>query len=104
MKNFTNLTPHDIVLNDGTIYPKTGQIARVKASYEPFDDDKITKQSFGEVEWLPEKMENIMYIVSALVLSALQWIREDVVAPATGHPDVKRNEQGQIVSVPGFTR
>lgn len=50
MKNFTNLTPHDIHLNDGTIYPKTGQIARVKASYEPFDDDKITKQSFGEVE------------------------------------------------------
>ncbi len=104
MKNFTNLTPHDIHLNDGTVYPKTGQVARVSASYEPFDDDKITKQRFGEVQGLPETADEVIYIVSALVLSALQWTRNDIVAPATGHPDVKRNEQGQIISVPGFTR
>jgi hypothetical protein len=28
--------------------------------------------------------------------------RNDCVAPATGHPEVKRNSQGQIDSVPGF--
>lgn len=104
MKNFKNLTPHDIHLNDGTVYPKSGELARVSMSYEPFDENNITKQTFGEVEGLPETTEDLMFIVSALVLSALQWSREDVVAPATGHPDVKRNEKWQIISVPGFTR
>ena len=104
MKNFKNLTPHDICLNDGTVYPKTGEIARVTTAYEPFDENGITKQTFWEVEWLPETTEDIMLIVSGMVLSALQWSREDVVAPATGHPDVKRNEKWQITSVPGFTR
>ena len=28
--------------------------------------------------------------------------RNDLLAPATGHPETVRNEQGQIVSVPGF--
>lgn len=101
---FKNLTPHDIILNNGTIYPKTWGVARVSTCYEPFDENKITKQTFGEVEWLPEKVEDVLIIVSALVLSALQGTREDVVAPATGHPDVKRNEKWQIISVPGFTR
>lgn len=101
---FKNLTPHDIVLNDGTMYLKTGEVARVSTSYEVFDEHKITKQTFGEIEWLPETTEDVLLIVSALVLSALQGTREDVIAPATGHPDVKRNEKWQIISVPGFTR
>lgn len=101
---FKNLTPHDIVLNDGTIYSKSWEIARVSTSYEPFDENKITKQTFGKIEWLPETTEEVIIIVSALVLSALQGTRQDVVAPATGHPDVKRNEKWQIISVPGFTR
>ena len=43
-----------------------------------------------------------MYIVSALVLSALAGNREDVVAPATGHPETIRQD-GKIVSVPGLS-
>lgn len=101
---FKNLTPHDIALNNGTVYPKTGEIARVSTSYEPFNDANITKQTFGQIEWLPESAEDVILIVSALVLSALDGSREDVVAPATGHSDVKRNENGQIISVPGFTK
>jgi hypothetical protein len=30
--------------------------------------------------------------------------RDDVVAPATGHPDTMRNDKGHIISVPGFVR
>jgi hypothetical protein len=30
--------------------------------------------------------------------------RDDLVAPATGHPDTIRNEKGQIISVPGFVQ
>lgn len=104
MKKFKNLTPHDIVLNDGTVYQKTWKIARVSASYAAFDENKITQQTFGEIEWLPETTEEVILIVSGFVLSALQGTREDVVAPATGHPDVKRNEKWQIVSVPWFTK
>jgi len=38
-----------------------------------------------------------------MVLEAGRKIgRNDLVAPATGHPEAIRNEQGQIVSVPGF--
>ena len=55
-----------------------------------------------EVQNLPEPAENILYIVSALVLAASK--RADLVAPATGHPEAVRNEKGQIVSVPGFVR
>lgn len=53
---------------------------------------------YGEIENLPEPEEGTIYIVSA---AAKEKGRTDVVAPATGHPDCKR-ENGFIVSVPGF--
>lgn len=104
MKNFQNYTPHAIKLNDGTVFEPTWTIARVTVDFVPFDEDGITKQVFGVVEWLPEATQNTIIIVSGMVLSALQWSREDVVAPATGHKDVIRNEKNQIESVPWFTR
>lgn len=97
---FINCTPHDIVLNDGTVFPKSGNIARVSVSFSEFDSDGICRQVFGDVEGVPEPEEGKCYIVSAVVLSASD--RDDVVAPATGHPDVVRNDKGHIVSVPGF--
>jgi hypothetical protein len=49
--------------------------------------------------------ELVIYIVSGLVAQAPSVRgRSDVVSPATGHPDAKRNSAGQIVSVPGFVR
>ena len=38
-----------------------------------------------------------------MVLSALAGSREDVAAPATGHPDTIRQD-GKIISVPGFVK
>ena len=62
------------------------------------------RQVFGEVIDLPEPQPGTVYIVSAMVLSALAGSRSDVVAPATGHPECIRNDKGHILSVPGFVR
>ena len=55
-----------------------------------------------EVQGLPAPEEGVYLIVSALVAQAAK--RADVVSPATGHPDVVRDQKGQIASVPGFVR
>ena len=96
---FINLTPHTITLNDGTSFPTEGN-ARVVDTYTEFNTSGVCKH--GEIEGLPESEANTTFIVSAMVLAAAKEKgREDVVAPATGHPECKR-ENGFIVSVPGF--
>ena len=104
---FINLTPHEIKLNDGTIYPTSGEITRVENTFSNFCCG-ISKVFYGEIENLPEPEDGTYYIVSAMVLAANNSQprcrrRGDLVAPATGHPDCKR-ENGFIVSVPGFVR
>ena len=104
MKTFRNLTPHVIVLNDGREFAREG-LARVSATFSKFDENRICSQQFGEVTGLPEPTNGVLYIVSALVLTAAKAQgRTDVVAPATGHPDCKRNDKGFIISVPGFVK
>ena len=96
---FINLTPHTITLNDGTSFPTKGN-ARVADT--EFNASGVCKVKHGEIEGLPEPEANTTFIVSAMVLAAAKEKgREDVVAPATGHPECKR-ENGFIVSVPGF--
>lgn len=99
--NFINLTPHEVKLNDGRVFPSKG-IARVSNSFTNFAED-ICEVKYGEVEGLPLPEAGTRYIVSTLVLSVLKGKRADVVAPATGHPDCIR-ENGFVVSVPGFVR
>jgi hypothetical protein len=98
---FVNLTPHDIVLNNGTVFSKSGTVARVAVTHGPFDQNGICRTQYGEVVGLPSPVQGLFYIVSAIVLAASKG-REDLVAPATGHPDCVRNTAGQIVSVPGL--
>lgn len=98
-----NLTPHTIVFNDGRSFPASGIVARVQAGFSAIENDVCT-QTFGEVQDLPEPQEGVQYIVSAMVLSALAGKRQDVVAPATGHPLCVRNDKGHIVSVPCFVQ
>lgn len=98
---FINLTPHTITLNDGTSFTTEGN-ARIADIYTKFNVNGICKVKHGEIENLPEPEANTTFIVSAMVLAAAKEKgREDVVAPATGHPECKR-ENGFIVSVPGF--
>lgn len=96
---FLNYTPHTINLNDGRSFASEG-IARVSASFTNFNEDGVCRQEFGDIEGLPAPQKGVKLIVSAMVLSASD--RDDLVAPATGHPDTVRNEKGHIVSVPGF--
>lgn len=98
--DFINYTPHTIVLNNGISYPSQG-IARVTSSFSNFNDDNICSVIYGDVQGLPDPKPNTKYIVSNIVLSALKGKRNDLVAPATGHPDCVRLD-GYIVSVPGF--
>ena len=98
-----NATPHDIKLNDGTVFPASGQVARV--SVNQVDDGDINgipvkKNTYGEVEGIPEPRDGVVYIVSAMVVGNSD--RTDLVAPDTGN--ALRNDQGHIVSVPGFVR
>lgn len=105
MTEFLNLTPHKIVLNSGKEFAPTGVVARVSNSFTDADADGICEVSYGAVESLPVPVEGVRYIVSAMVLAAVKELgRTDCVAPATGHPDCKRNEKGQIVSVPCFVK
>lgn len=103
MKNFINLTPHAVRLNSGTEFPPSGTVARVAASFSSFDEDGVARVVYGEPQGLPDPKEGVLYIVSAMVLSAMAGRRDDLVAPATGHPDTVRVE-GRIQSVPGFVR
>ena len=101
---FINLTPHAIVMNDGRVFEPSGTIPRVQQFMSDFDGNQIAIQSFGEVENMPAPKADTVYIVSAMVLSALGKDRQDCVAPATNHTETVRNEKGHIMSVPGFVR
>ena len=101
MANFVNLCPHQIVLNDGRVFPPSGNVARVSSSFSEFDSDGICSNVFGEITGLPEPQNDTIYIVSMLVAGLVK--RADVVSPATGHPACVR-ESGQVKSVPGFVR
>lgn len=104
MTTFRNYTPHAIALNDGRIFASEG-LARVSATFTDFDADGVCEQRFGDVTGLPEPADGVLYIVSALVLTAAKVAGcTDCVAPATGHPDCVRNDKGFILSVPGFVK
>ncbi len=110
MITLINLTPHTIKSNNGREVPPSGQIARVSAQFSLNTSPALLREGiyvykveYGAIEGLPEPQENVLYIVSAMVLEAGEIIgRNDLIAHATGHPKAIRNEQGQIVSVPGF--
>lgn len=99
---FINLTPHAINVA-GVVYPASGETARVAVSHvegTPVDGVRTFTQVYGDVQGIPAPVDGVMYIVSAMVFAATD--RADVVAPATGHDEIVRNEKGHIVSVPGF--
>lgn len=100
---FINLPPHTIKLNDGREFPPDGRVPRVATTYTTFDTDGICMARFGKVDELPDPADGTIFIVSGMVASAVAGTRQDIVAPATGHPDAVR-VAGQIVSVPGFVR
>lgn len=105
MESFVNLTPHAITVEGLGTIPASGQVARVetrRCCVGSINGARLVSQTLGEVQNLPGPREGVVYVVSALVLSALAGKRRDVVAPDTGADAVREN--GQIVSVRGFVQ
>ena len=104
-----NYTPHAITVA-GVTYPPSGVVARVDETYVTVGDRCMATR--GKVTFFRDGQpfplngfdcEETVCVVSAMVLEAMADNRHGVwVAPATGHPDVTRNEKGHIVDVPCF--
>ena len=101
-----NLTPHAVVINNGPTFPPSGTVARVSVKQVDagtINGVPVKKQAFGDIVDLPPPSPDTVYIVSSLVLSAAKAAgRKDCVAPDTAN--AVRDENGHIVSVPGFVR
>ena len=112
-----NLTPHTINVrrDDGSFvaFQPSGQVARVTVSLAPvdvFDYSKalqelsladgilISSQEFGVVTGLPDPETDTLYLVSALVRTAVPH-RFDVLSPG----ELIRNEAGQPIGCDGLT-
>jgi hypothetical protein len=103
-----NLTPHEIRIGEAT-FPPSGVVARVAtvqtdAGAVVFDGHTfpVVHNTYGAVEGLPDPEPGTVYLVSTLVLSALEAqgiYRDDVFAPDTSPQGVIRGEDGQIKGV-----
>ena len=109
MTTFINCTPHALTVEGLGTLPASGHIARCATVRTPCEWGleeneapmvRLVAQKMGAVDGLPAPSWGVFYVVSALVLGALNGSRPDVVAPDTG-PDAIR-ENGQIVAVRGF--
>src|SRR5690625_1827618 len=105
-KNIVNLTPHAVVITDGPTFDLSGKVARVdvkQADAGTINGIPVKTQAFGDIIDLPAPTDNTIFVVSSIVLSAAKDAgRDDVVAPDTAN--AVRNDDGHIVSVPGFVR
>ena len=112
--NLVNLTPHALTLRaDGTdhVLPPSGTVARVSSipgALENVSGVPVPVASatiFGDIEGLPAPVDGTLFIVSAMVLSALRGSRPDVVGPGTGPADnAVRDDKGRIVAVTRLVR
>lgn len=104
MKKLVNLTPHEInLVRDGeiveTVKP-SGVIARVSVTSEivgEINGFEVRKNTYSEVVGLPERAENTIYIVSALVAQAAKD-RDDLVVT----DGAVRDAEGRIIGCTGF--
>ena len=99
---FVNLTPHRIdEQTTGLSIPSSG-IARIKMKSRIIDtvDGVPLFRSYyaGSLKDLPEPVEGVIYIVSALALNAVPAERTDVVAPG----DAVRDDKGRVIGCKGF--
>lgn len=105
-----NLTPHTVTIVDEESrkileVPPSGQVARVEVMREPvgtLNGVPLVHNRYGDVQGLPEPREGTVYIVSLVVLQALQGKRNDVVAPDTSPAGAVRDEEGRIIGVKAF--
>lgn len=107
MLKVINLTPHDVVIvNDNgeeiKRYPASGNVARVNTQSEligEVDGIQVVRTKYGDVDGLPDKQPDTVYLVSLVVAQALRGSRTDVYVPDTGPGSVVRDDKGQIIGV-----
>jgi len=92
---FVNLTPHPIVFVDGPTVPPSGNVARVASTPKEVgkhDGVSLKYPNWGFVQGLPDPVDGVMYIVSAMVRERVVG-RTDVASPG----DLVRDEKGTVV-------
>jgi hypothetical protein len=103
---FNNLTPHTInILNEEKQLIKTIEpngLARCQVSKEQvssYDNIPFYQTTFGEVEGLPVKEDNVINIVSLVVRQACPT-RADLYSPG----ELVRDDSGQPIGCIGLSR
>ena len=100
---FINLTPHEIheVTSNLTLpaCPTPARIGQCSRTVATTDGITIFRSEYsGQLENLPDPVENVIYIVSALALNAVPADRTDVVCPG----NAVRDRRGRTIGCQGF--
>jgi hypothetical protein len=103
---FVNLTPHDLNLineaGEPVLVKASGMLARCAVTTKKVgtvNGIKVNESHFGEIQGLPEPEEGKIFIVSAMILTALHGTREDVL----GVSEYIRDTEGKIVGAKALT-
>lgn len=104
-----NLTPHDIVLDNGIeriTFPKNDINVRIQEGYVDVENDyglPFKKEDGNKIiTGLPEEQQsNVFYIVSTMVRQQLPE-RKDLISPTTNVAHQERNEKGWTLSISHF--
>ena len=99
---FVNLTKHEIKdLISGEYYPVPENSAVVNVDEVIVSEEggtQITKLIYKDIVGLPNPVDGVRYIVSAVILNALNGSRNDCVAPARP----LRDSKGAVLGCRGF--
>lgn len=90
-----NATPHSINL-PGLVIPPSGNVARVSVSLTDagtLNGIPLVRGTYGEVTGLPPQQVGVLYVVSALVRTALPD-RKDLASPVKPIRDAEGNITG----------
>ena len=103
MTTLTNLTPHAIhIITEGgtvTVAP-SGTVARCSSASTPAGEVNgiaLSRTTFGAVTGLPEPVEGVILVVSALVRAALPT-RTDLASPG----ELVRDAAGAVIGCKGL--
>jgi hypothetical protein len=103
MKTIKNHTPHQITIHDGdksVVYEKVGappRLATVRTAVGDVGGHEVVRTSFGTLEGLPPREEDVLLIVSAMVAEAAPE-RDDLAYPG----EAVRDADGKIIGARGL--
>jgi hypothetical protein len=99
-----NLTSHTITdTTTGEIYEPSGMILRAQTNQtklEGYGQLNVSRYKSNFTMDLPEQLDNTVYIVSAMALSAIPSNRTDFIAPGP----VEKDENYRPIGCRGFRR